>query len=99
MPFSLPNTGFGAGVLSMPYQTPLPGAPGSPIHVRATQVTESSVLVCWQDSASGQPFLKYKFELEEAGQEVHQIFRRNADEVDSHPNIVGCTKGITVSVV
>ncbi len=82
--------------MSRQYQTPLPGSPGSPIHVMAFNATSNSVLICWLDSSSGQPFLEYKFEVEESGEDRQKTFRKDSDEVTSYPNITGCNKGILV---
>ena len=94
---TLSHAGFGPGLLSNVFQTPLPGFPGSPIHIVARNVTDNTTTVCWEDSASGSPFLSYKLQAVESGKERHFLFEHNANSVTSFPHISGCSKGVLVS--
>ncbi len=95
--YSLFPLGYGPGAVSESFKTPLPGYPGSPSHVVARNITSSSAVVCWTESAIGVPFTLYSIEIREADAiERAKIVRLSS--VRAVPFVQGCSVGAVVSL-
>ena len=92
------STGVGPPMLSGVFETALPDHPGSPSHVTAMWMSgdAGSVLVCWEPSEVGEPFISYTIYVLEVKSNVTMVWNLAADLVKS--DLPNCTAGYQVSV-